>query len=124
MNPKTLEEMPRVDQVYYLVEELVERLSNTVWGSAAFDVEKGDARYKINKLIDRVIKQSNIALLERIEKEIIEQNEKLTIVGHRYGTETGEIKKYIGDGEEEWKVPRNELRASQRLKLDEIRKSL
>ena len=70
MNPKTLEEMPRVDQVYYLVEELVERLSNTVWGSAAFDVEKGDARYKINKLIDRVIKQSNLALLERIEAKM------------------------------------------------------
>lgn len=59
---------------------------------------------------DNVIPQTKSQIAEQILGMECMQEEKLTIVGHKYGTDTGEIEKMVGDGEEEWKAPRNQLR--------------
>ena len=79
--------------------------------------------YITHNLKDIAIKTAERTLKE-IEDKIIGKDEKLTVVSHKYGTETGEIKATIGDGEEEWKVPRNELRKEQRERINAIKEGL
>ena len=79
-------------------------------------------RDKIKSFIQTEIDRAVEEVLEKVDKEVIGGDEKFTIVGHKYGTETGEIEKMIGDGEEDWKIPRNELRQEQRQILLKFKK--
>lgn len=80
----------------------------------------GARRVELKDFIRSLLSRQREELLDQVEREVIGEDEKLTIIGHKYGTDTGEIEKVVGDGEEEWKAPRNELRTEQRQKLSAL----
>ena len=94
-------------------------ITNTL-GSTLFckgqDWEKGDSsaskvEFMCNKAADDI---------KQLFLELVGEDEKYTIVSTRYGTDDGSIVETIGDGEEEWKDPRNELRQELRNKIKEL----
>lgn len=56
--------LTKTEKVYYLVEDIVTRLGNTMWGSVAFEVEKGKIRGEINKMVSEALQQEreNLAI--------------------------------------------------------------
>ena len=72
------------------------------------------SRIMFRDLIKQLLTQTRQETLEWVLEEVVGEDERFTVVAHRYGTSKGGMKKTIGDGEKEWKVPRNELREEQR----------
>ena len=87
-----------------MTEKQFDELLATSWDTAQEAKIRADERQK---------------LLAEIEGWLVD--ERLTVVAHKYGTETGEIESTVGDGEEEWKIPRNDLRAELRAKVKEMK---
>jgi hypothetical protein len=75
-------------------------------------------------LVKDFISQEFLNLIEWVDKKLIGKDEEITIVSYKYETDTDEIKKTVGDDEERWKMPRNELRQEQRQLLDKKRRSI
>lgn len=44
---------PAIDSIYRILNDLTKRLGNTMWGSAAFDIEVGKSRHELYKLIQQ-----------------------------------------------------------------------
>lgn len=75
---------------------------------------RDDMRKLITIELNNAFKAGEAQALDWVEKEVIGDDEVMTVVTTKYGTDTGEMVQTIGDGELEWKEPRNELRANQR----------
>ena len=68
---KLAEEVTRHEKLYYLLNSLTKKLGETVWGSAAFDIEVSKARNEINSLIDAEVAQAKQEERERTEAWLI-----------------------------------------------------
>ena len=90
-----------------------DRLRELGFGNQAVIV--GTKRRELFDEIEKIRKEERQKVLDLLV------DEKLTVVAHKYGTETGEIEATIGDGEEDWKIPRNELRAELRQQIKEMK---
>lgn len=73
---------------------------------------------KLQANIEKLVAPGNVAtmllLISEHVAEVIGEDETPTVVATRYGTDDDSMIQTIGDGEAEWKAPRNELRAEQR----------
>lgn len=77
MDRKKIEEQTRQERVYFILKDLGKRLGEVVFGSVAFDVELGETRYKINRLIDESLSQHSHSIIQKgLLKVLIYRNSK------------------------------------------------
>ena len=110
--------MPSLDNKAETISEVLDWQVNMLVRESILQNVSVNKKVKITNIMIQDAKANALATIEKLLLEaVIGENEEYTIVSHEYNTDNGAVKQTIGDGEQEWKDPRNELRAEQRTTL-------